>query len=102
MSERAQTGIGNMALFNRVTPAPTVVCATQGSAFVLVDIDAGYYYTLNETGGYVWRLLATGADITTIVESVAREYSIDTQRSAEDVAKILNSLAELHLVAHVN
>ena len=65
---------------------------------VILDLDTGTYYGLNETGTRIWQLLGEGADTRAIVETVAREYDAEPAAIERDVARLLSELQARHLV----
>jgi hypothetical protein len=69
-----------------------------GDDVVLLELDAGTYHSLNETGARVWEVLQRGGSIDTIVAAIAAEYDIDAARAGADVAEILARLEEGRLI----
>jgi hypothetical protein len=69
----------------------------EGSA-VLLDIDSGEYFTLNEVGGRVWDLCDGSRSVASIAEELSAEYEVDVTTALLDADELLQSLAGAGLV----
>lgn len=87
-----------MANDERLTPLPHVVAAAQGGRTVLLDVERGRYYTLDEIGGRIWGMLGEGTSRAGIVEALRREYDVEASRVEADVAALLGQLRGAGLV----
>lgn len=65
---------------------------------VLLDIDSGEYFSLNEVGGRVWALCDGRLTVDAIVETICVEYDGDPVEIATDVHALLESLTGAGLV----
>ncbi len=70
---------------------------------VIVGIGEGAYapnqiMSLNETGAFLWDILAKGAAPEELVSSLTREYEVDAGTAARDVDVFLASLRERGLL----
>ncbi len=71
--------------------------------YVIVGIGGEAYapnqiMSLNETGAFLWELLDKGAERGDLVDSLTREYEVDTQTAVADVDAFLASLRERALL----
>jgi hypothetical protein len=86
----------------RVTPAPHVVTTRLGNELVLLDVDRGDYYSLNQTAARVWDLLAAAGDEGLSAEAAAnlldREYDEPGRRVEADVRAFVADLSQARLV----
>lgn len=62
-----------------------------------VDAQAGYCYSLNETAGRVWELLAAPTTVASICSRLGREYTVDPGRCEREVIVLLRELSEAGL-----
>lgn len=62
-----------------------------------VDAQAGYCYSLSETAGRVWDLIATPMSLAAICAQLGREYAVDEQTCQRQVVALLQSLREAGL-----
>ena len=74
-----------------------MVQQVEGSA-VLLDIDSGEYFTLNEVGGRVWDLCDGSRSVSSIAEALSAEYDVDSSTALQDTGDLLRSLAGSGLV----
>ena len=63
-----------------------------------IDAQAGYCYSLNETAGRVWELIATPMSLEAICVQLQREYSVDEQTCRREVTALLQGLSDAKLV----
>jgi hypothetical protein len=66
---------------------------------VLLDIDNGEYFSLNEVGGRVWELCDGTRSVASIVEAICAEYEAQPPIVLSDTSELLESLAGAGLVA---
>lgn len=76
----------------RLARAPHVETAMQGAQTVLLDVDRGRYYTLNEVGGRIWSLVCEGTSFAEIVDRVCAEYDVSRERGEQDADTLLREL----------
>jgi hypothetical protein len=78
--------------------APGVFSREIGDESVLVDLERGQYFGLNETGRAVWRGLEAGDSRETIAAKVATEFAVPFDRALSDVEALLFELRRAGLV----
>lgn len=54
--------------------------------------------TLNETGAFLWKLLAAGAEKQDLVDALLKEYDTDESTAVKDVEAFLAQLREKALI----
>lgn len=74
-----------------------VVCEELGPDAVLLNLQTGDYYTLNDTGRAVWNFLATPASVQALVELTVEKFSIDRCRAEKDVRVFIEELIRMDL-----
>jgi hypothetical protein len=65
---------------------------------VILDLESGTYFGLNEVGTRVWLLVGDGRSEAEIVDALAAEYDAGRETIARDVAKLLGELRGRRLV----
>jgi hypothetical protein len=65
---------------------------------ILLNIDTGDYYTLNNTGAEIWVLLDSALPVGEIIDVVAAKFSISRDKSTNDVLALINILVEENLI----
>jgi hypothetical protein len=89
---------------SEISDAATVVIANDvlsselGSEYVLLNLQDGTYYGLDDVGGDVWKLLQTPVTIAEICDAIVTEYDVDAERCRRDVLTLLRDLAKRGLV----
>jgi xanthine dehydrogenase molybdopterin-binding subunit B len=79
-------------------PADGVIFKSVGEELVLLDLDRGIYYGLDPVGARMWQLLAEGASVETIVDTMAGEYDVEREALHGDLARLTNELQERGLL----
>ena len=65
---------------------------------VLLNMDSGHYYSLNDVGSLVWEMISEGYDVEEVVLKLQKEYEIDPGVLTKDVKSILKRLEKEGLV----
>jgi hypothetical protein len=65
---------------------------------VLLGLRTARYYGLADVGARIWSLVQEPTKVSTIVETIAKEYEVTPERCEADVLKFLEDLATNGLV----
>lgn len=67
---------------------------------VLLDMDSNFYFSLNETAIFVWKLLAARPvpSREQLAEALAREFEVELTQASSDVDAVLEMLRRERLV----
>ena len=65
---------------------------------VLLDLDSGHYFDLDETGARVWAALAAEESPADLVAAFAEEFDAPRETIAADIAGLLGELERAGLV----
>ena len=82
-------------------PQPTVLSTTLDEETILLDLETGSYFGLNETGARIWTLLDGRRDTQTVSSLVANEFDIDPEAADRETRTFLGRLGLLKLIAPV-
>lgn len=77
----------------RLRASDSVVSAELGEEAVLLNVESGTYFGLDEVGTRIWHLLAEGRDEAAIARALQDEYDVDAAMLRADVAAFLELLA---------
>lgn len=69
----------------------------QGEA-VLLEIESGVYFGLNEIGSRIWNLLVAHGDIERVLDDLLAEYDVSEERLRRDLESFLATLCDRQLV----
>lgn len=72
------------------------------SEAVILDINSGTYFGLNEVSNTVWQLLQTPASQQQLVEKILAEYEVTEERAVSDIDNLLKEMVNTGLVEVVN
>jgi hypothetical protein len=99
MASSAQTNSSQPALsLDRFHQVNGVVGTRQGDTTVLLDVNGGMYYTLNEVAGRVWELVGREVPLPRIVEQLQEEYEVAPETLAADTAALIERLLSAKLI----
>lgn len=70
----------------------SVAYANVDGEAVLLDVDSGFYFGLNQVGTRIWELLSEGKSAQEIFSQMADEYDVDDERLHSELAAFMNAL----------
>jgi len=82
----------------RLSRPPHVRATAQGDQTVLLDIEHGHYYALNEVGSRIWNMMCEGVPFAEIVDRVCTEYDVPREHGERDAALLLRQLLDASLI----
>ena len=65
---------------------------------VMMDIEKGKYYALNEVGSSIWDKIESTISVSDIVEKLLEEYDVSIEQCTEEVLNYLNNLEKEKLI----
>lgn len=65
---------------------------------VILNINSGIYYGLNETGAKIWQWIQEVKTIAEIGELLEKEYDVESKQCQEDLQVILNEMLGAGLI----
>lgn len=65
---------------------------------VMMNLDKGKYFMLNETGSVIWDAINEPKSISEIIESIINEYDIDKETCESKVLEYLEKLNHEELI----
>ena len=90
-----------VALSSVIATSDDLVSSDMDGEIVMMSVDKGEYYGLDETGSRVWTLLETPRQVSELCEILAGEFDVEQEQCERDVLAFLNELAEEELVSIV-
>ena len=63
-----------------------------------IDAQAGYCYSLNETAGRVWELIATPMPVSAVCALLRQEFAVDEATCLRETVALLQALCDAELV----
>jgi predicted RND superfamily exporter protein len=68
---------------------------------VLLSLDSGHYYSLNESGRRIWELLDGENTIPDIIGVICEEFNVDQEKAVKDINELIDELLNEKLVSAV-
>ena len=87
-----------MSAAARVRVPEHVMSRALGEDCVMLDLESGTYFGLDEVGARVWQLLGEGKSVTETCEILARDYDASREQIESDVHELVSELAANGLV----
>ncbi len=87
-----------MTLKSIVTASTSQVSSNLGEEVVILHLQSGVYYGLDEVGASVWNLLHEPVQVAAICDAIMREYEVSAEQCERDVVELLQDLANMGLV----
>lgn len=69
-----------------------------GDELLVLNLDNGNYYDLNEVAGQVWNGIIEKKSLGEIFETLKKEYRVDEKRLESDLKKIVAELQKERLI----
>ena len=83
----------------RYTISPDAACAAVDDGTVVLNMRTKRYYSLNETGAVIWKMLEDDASVPVVVAKLVASYDVDAATAADTVAQLLEELTAEALIA---
>ena len=83
----------------RYAPSPDAACAAVDDGAVLLHMRTKRYYSLNETGAVIWRLLQDDLPAAEVAGRLVELYDVDRAAAHEAVMRLLHDLTSEALVS---
>ena len=65
---------------------------------VILNIDTGFYFSLDEVGTYIWEKIAEGVPEEAIIASISDQYGVKPEMVAGDLKGLLKDLIKEELI----
>ena len=69
-----------------------------GDEVVVLDLNSGTYYGLDELGARIWTLIEQPVSLCTIREAIMSEYEVDADTCNRDILAFVNKMQAAGLV----
>ena len=69
---------------------------------VVLSLDAGSYFDLNQVATEIWRMLSEPCRVGKIFELLSRQHDVDTETLIRDVTPFLQTLIDYRLVRMID
>lgn len=87
-----------ITLFSQISAVKDQISSNLGDEEVILHLQSGTYYGLNEVGTRIWHLIQEPKSVSAIYQQLLIEYDIDADQCKRDVLALLQQLADEHLI----
>ena len=94
-SANAATAIDSSTVISR---SPAVLTAEVDGEIVMMSIEQGRYFGLDDIGSDIWKRLDTPRSFAELINRLASDYDADQATIAADVRDLLSRMAEQDVV----
>jgi hypothetical protein len=81
--------------------SPDAACAMVDDGAVVLNMRTKRYYSLNETGAMIWRLLEDEPQIADVVRRLVELYDVGEREAGQTLDSLLEALSEESLITLV-
>ena len=74
-----------------------VFCEIDGEVIIL-SINCGKYYCIDDIGSIIWNMLSTPVSVKTLCENLLEKFEVERSRCECDVLHLLQNLADEKLI----
>ncbi len=81
-----------IGIATRVRPAKDALFRQLGDEAVLLSLESGSYFGLNEVGARIWTLISRGDELAAVLAALQTEYEAPVERLQADLLGIVEEL----------
>ena len=81
-----------------ISPTQGQISSELGDEAVILNLDSGVYYGLNEVGARVWELIQQPRSFSELLSALLEEYDVSLEACRQDLTAILMDLKSANLV----
>lgn len=90
-----------ITLETTVTQHPELMSQTMGKETVMMVLEKSAYFSLDEIGSEIWRLIATPITVTQLCKCLLDKFEVTSEQCQTDVLMFLNEIHQQGLVQQV-
>jgi coenzyme PQQ synthesis protein D (PqqD) len=89
---------GRIADMTVISRSPAVIAAEVDGEIVMMSIEQGRYFGLDDIGSDIWKRIEPPCSFATLIDGLAADYEADRATIAADVQALLGRMAEQDVV----
>lgn len=98
MGLRSRLAVSMLTISSRVVVAETAVFRELEGEAVLLNLDTGMYFGLNEVGTRMWRLMEQHGQLDAVRDAIVGEFDVNASTAERDLLALVAALREKGLV----
>jgi coenzyme PQQ synthesis protein D (PqqD) len=76
-----------------------LLCCDLTEGAVILDLDSGTYYGLDDVGAFIWSLIQEPRLFSNIASAVLDEYAVEPERCAADLVELFSEMVQRNLIS---
>lgn len=80
---------------------PEVLESKIGVEVVMLDVESGFYFGLNEVGSDIWNFLEQKKAFNELIEMLMSKYEVDRELCEKETRNLLQQLIEKKLIHRI-
>jgi len=85
-------------LSSRVVASNHPVSSDIAGEAVILELNAGEYYGLNQVGAFIWSLIQQPRSVGETCDAIVQKYAVERERCERDLNQLLNELLAAGLI----
>ncbi len=77
---------------------PKVISETIDGETIIINLESGNYFSLNESGGSLWQGIAANASRAAMLQSLCQRYQLKIEEAQADIEKFFARLLQENLI----
>jgi hypothetical protein len=90
--------VGTITEATIISRSPSVLTAEVGGEIVMMNIEQGHYFGLDEIGSDIWKRIEPPCSFATLIEGLAADYEADRATIVAEVQSLLGNMANHDVV----
>ena len=87
-----------LTLEHEIKVSPDVVFRTLDGEAVLLNLQSGVYFGLNQTGTRIWSMLSENTSLSEVHSRIVKEYEVEPELARSDLLTLTKQLAQKGLI----
>ena len=81
---------------------PDAMSASLEDSIVILDVQEQSFFSSNDVGSFIWRLIQRPQTLSDIKRAVSAEYEVEETKCEQDIFKFLQQLIQSNLALEVS
>ena len=87
-----------MNLTDKVSIPAQVMARDVGTETVILNLESGIYFGLDQVGARIWQLLSAGKTLAEVCDAMVADYDVSHDDIQRDVLALVEQLQSQHLI----
>lgn len=85
-----------------VAAVPGQVSVDLEDETIILELDSGIYYGLNQTGAFIWQQLQAATSVGAICQALLEQYDVGPEQAVQSVLNLLHELLAYQLIEQLD